>query len=76
MQDNFTIRKHNIKAHADIEVDIMKKKNGIMTFTLRVNAGNIVDYSPVEYIDVKENYGNLSGLIPEVRKKPNIPYRS
>ena len=51
------IREHNIKPHADIEVDIMNKKEGRMTFTLRINGGNIVDFSLVEYVDMKKKYG-------------------
>lgn len=72
MKDNFTIREHNIKAHVQMELDIMKKKEGQITFTLRMNGGNIVDYSPVEYVDTRKKYGKLKGLIPEVRKKPNL----
>lgn len=54
--NNF-IRDYNMKAHADIEADIAKKKDGQVTFTLRINAGNIVDYSLVEYVDVRRKYG-------------------
>lgn len=53
------IRSFNFRPHADIEVDIQTKKNGQVTLTLRCNAGNIVDYSSVEYIDVKKKYGGL-----------------
>jgi len=63
------IREHNIKPHADIEVDIMNKKNGPVTFTLRLNGGNIVDYNLVEYVDVEKKYGELRKAIPVVRKK-------
>lgn len=46
-----------MRPHADIEVDLQAKKDGQVTFTLRINAGNIVDYSLVEYVDVKRKYG-------------------
>jgi hypothetical protein len=74
--DNFTIREHNIKPHADIEVDIINKKNGQMTFTLRINGGNIVDYNLVEYVDIEEKYGRLRQATPVVKPKPNIPRSS
>ena len=67
------IRSHNIKAHADIEVDIIKRKNGQMTFTLRINGGNIVDYSLVEYVDVKTKYGGLNKVTPVIKRKPSVP---
>ena len=51
-----SIREHNIPAHLDIERDIKLKKNGLFTFTLRINGGNIVDYSLMEYVDVKRKY--------------------
>ena len=71
-----TIREYNIQAHADIEVDIINKKNGQMTFTLRLNGGNIVDYNLVEYVDVRRKYGELGKVTPVVRKKPDIPSTS
>jgi len=70
IKHDYKIREHNIRPHVDIEVDIMAKQNGLMTFTLRVNGGNIVDYSPVEYINVKERYGEISRLEAEVKRKP------
>lgn len=48
------IRKHNLKAHDDIERDIQGQQNGLLTFTLRVNGGNIVDYNVVEYVDARQ----------------------
>jgi hypothetical protein len=44
------IREYNKRAHLDIEKDIQTQKNGLFTFTLRVNGGNIVDYSVTEYV--------------------------
>jgi len=55
---NFKIRQSNVMAHLDIERDIKKTKNGLFTFTLRVNSGNICDY--VNYKNVKpEEYSQL-----------------
>jgi hypothetical protein len=45
------IRKSNIPVHLDIERDISLKKNGLFTFTIRVNNGNVCDYNVVEYVD-------------------------
>ena len=56
MKYDLSIRQHNIPAHLDIERDIKLKKNGLFTFTLRINGGNIVDYSLTEYVDVKRKY--------------------
>ena len=53
---DLSIREHNIPAHLDIERDIKLKKDGLFTFTLRINGGNIVDYSLTEYVDVKRKY--------------------
>jgi hypothetical protein len=50
------MREHNIQAHADIEAAIQSKGAGQMTFTLRINGGNIVDFSLVEYVDVRKKY--------------------
>lgn len=54
MLNELKIRDHNVAAHIDIEADIASKKNGIFTFTLRVNNGNIVDYNVLEYVDGRE----------------------
>jgi hypothetical protein len=51
-QYNLNINPHNIEAHTDIEHDIKKQKDGLFTFILRVDNGNIVDYNVVEYIDI------------------------
>lgn len=56
MKYELKIRPHNMQAHLDIEKDIDKKKDGVFTFVLRVNAGNIVDYVLMEYIDAKIKY--------------------
>lgn len=49
-----TIRQANIQAHDDMETDILTQQNGLYTFTLRINGGNIVDYNVVQYVDVNE----------------------
>ena len=59
-----------------MEIDIIRRDKGNVTFTLRVNDGNIVDYVPVEYRNIKEIYGKFTRLIPKVRKKLNIPRNS
>lgn len=48
------IREHNRQAHIDIENDIAEKKNGLFTFILRVNNGNIVDYAVLEYVNARK----------------------
>lgn len=50
MRYNLDIPQHNIKPHLDIEKDIQTQKNGLMTFTIRVNQGNIEDYVRYETI--------------------------
>lgn len=49
-----TIRQANIQAHDDIETDILNEQSGLLTFTLRINGGNIVDYNVVKYVNVRE----------------------
>lgn len=49
-----TIRKANIQAHDDIETEILSQQNGLLTFTLRINGGNIVDYNVVQLVNVRE----------------------
>lgn len=40
----------------DIEKLIVIKKNGLVTFTIRINAGNIVDLQSQEYVDTRKKY--------------------
>ena len=49
-----TIRKANIQAHDDIETIILNQQNGLLTFTLRINGGNIVDLNVVELVNVRD----------------------
>lgn len=60
MIKDLVIREHNVQAHIDIESDIRRQGNGLITFTVRINAGNIVDYNVVEYV----NANKYSGLKP------------
>ena len=53
------IRKYNIPAHIDMEEVIKKKSSGDVTMTLRVNAGNIVDLTQIEYVATKKKYGDI-----------------
>lgn len=57
------IRDHNIKPHLDIEEEVKALNNGVFTFTLRVNNGNIVDFNVTEYVDAREKYGIVKALI-------------
>lgn len=52
MQYQLDIAKQNIQPHLDIEKEIETTKTGLLTFILRVNNGNVVDFSIVEYVDV------------------------
>mgnify|MGYP001602757775 CR=1 FL=1 len=70
MKYDLNINQHNIKPHLDIEKDIQKKKNGLFTFNLRINAGNIEDYAQFETITIKDYAGiEWSGV-----KKRGITY--
>ena len=59
------IREHNIKAHLDIEDEIKQRKEGLFTFTLRVNNGNIVDFNVTEYVNVRQKYGVIKTVVIE-----------
>jgi len=50
------IRRYNIPAHIDIETNFERAVEGNVTFTVRVNAGNIVDLSIVDYVDTRKKY--------------------
>ena len=66
MNYDFTIVQHNIKPHLDIERDIQTKQNGLFTFNLRINQGNIEDYAQFRTVTILE-YRNL-----EVTKKEPV----
>lgn len=63
MKHALSISSHNIQPHLDIEDDIKLRGNGLLTFTIRVNNGNIVDYNLTEYVDVKQKYLRLKSLV-------------
>lgn len=54
MIQNLTISPHNTQAHIDIEHDIQKQKDGLFTFILRIDNGNIVDYNVIAYVDIRD----------------------
>jgi hypothetical protein len=56
MKYALNIKDHNRQAHLDIEKDIEVKKNGLFTFTLRVNNGNITDYNVIEVVNARDRY--------------------
>lgn len=58
------IREHNQQAHLDIENEICNIKDGLLTFILRVNNGNIVDLVVMEYADARK-YLKLTKVIIE-----------
>lgn len=58
-----SIRDANVQAHLDIEKEVKDKKNGLFTFTLRVNNGNIADVNFTEYVNVREKYGIIKAII-------------
>jgi len=60
-----SIRDWNVKPHLDIENDIQTQKNGLFTFTIRLNNGNIVDYNVTEYVNPRTKYGIIKTLIIE-----------
>lgn len=57
MKYDIQIHEHNIKPHLDIQKGIQDKKNGLYTFTIRVNQGNIEDFSVFETITIKDYTG-------------------
>lgn len=58
-----TIREHNLKPHLDLEEEVKERSNGILTFTVRVNNGNIVDLNVTEYIDVAAKYFGVTKIV-------------
>jgi len=73
MEYELSIRDHNKQAHLDIEKDIKAKGNGLFTFILRVNNGNIVDYNLMEYTSGKTKY---LGITKVVIKKSTLTYHN
>lgn len=73
MKYSLTIRKHNEKAHMDIEADVQQKKDGLFTFILRVNNGNIVDYNRMEVVDGNKYVGLEQIIIEELASAYSHP---
>lgn len=61
MQYEIEVRPKNIPAYVDIEHDIQRQQNGLFTFTVRVNNGNVVDYVVTEYVP-SSNYIALKSI--------------
>lgn len=59
------IRDHNIKPHLDLEEEVTARQDGILTFTVRVNNGNIVDLNITEYVNARQKYGIITGIVKE-----------
>lgn len=66
MKYSLDIRKHNQKPHVDIEKEIEVKKNGLFTFILRVNNGNIADCNVMEVVTANKYLQLKSVEIQEV----------
>ena len=65
MKYALTINEHNIKPHLDIENDIQKKKNGLLTFNLVVNQGNIESYAQYETVTHTQYQGIIFTISQE-----------
>ena len=65
MNYQLSINQHNIKPHLDIERDIQNKKNGLFTFNLRINQGNIEDYVQYETRTNKDYAGVEFTIVEE-----------
>lgn len=72
MEYALSIRPANIEAHLDIEREIANRKNGQMTMTIKVNAGNIVDLTMVEYVDVRQYVRLKSITLTELGHSPDL----
>lgn len=60
-----TIKDSDLKAHLDLEDEIQLKKDGVFTFTIRINNDNIVDLNVTEYVSIKERYAIVKTLVIE-----------
>ncbi len=66
MKYDLSIRKQNIQPHLYLEQELQKQKNGLFTFVLRVNSGNIVDASILENVNVKRDYLTTTIIIEKL----------
>ncbi len=64
MNTELSITEKNVLPHTDIERDIQERQNGLFTFTLRINNGQVVDYNIMEYIDANK-YLSLKSITLE-----------
>ena len=48
------IKVNNQQFHIDLDADLLLKKDGLFSFIIKVNEGNIVDYVVLDYDDFKE----------------------
>jgi len=46
---------YNIQPHIDIENQLLYKRNGLLTFTVRISGGRIVDLCLIEYVEPIRN---------------------
>lgn len=76
MKYALSINQHNIKPHLDIERDIQKKKDGLFTFNLRVNQGNIEDYAKYETVTAAKYKGVVITSITKCTITRNFGDRS
>lgn len=51
---NLEIKPDNVKAHADIELEMANFKGKWFMFEVRISSGNIVDFVMREYIDYEK----------------------
>lgn len=65
MKYDLTINQHNIKPHLDIERDIQKQKEGLYTFSIKVNQGNIEDYAKIYTVTRTEYRSVIFSVIQE-----------
>lgn len=72
MKYDLSINQHNIKPHLDIERDIQQKKNGLFTFNLRINQGNIEDYAKYETITAK----HYTGVVFTIKEEYSVTFNT
>ena len=66
IQINNFVKSCNSQAHVDIEKDIQEQKDGLFTFILRINNGNITDYSVVKNSDARKYFRLTKVTIQEL----------
>jgi len=65
IKDDLSLPVSNLRPHLDIEQDIQAKKNGLITFIIRVHEGIITDYTLMEEVNVKSKYGGVAAIAYE-----------